>query len=828
MELITPVLYASSQLHRIPLPPLIMVPGAGALAADETAVQSNDSATLRDGGKERNWLAIIGVATGVVSAVTGVIALVLTNFAEQSDPSPPPFISATPAPMPSPTPTDAYQENGGDNGDPAGMEAGGGERGADGGGGTGGSQGSQTSYSIGNPPPVGGCPDGAERDEDGICPEDFGVFPLEEAIDQRDPSDERVPYEPRFFPSPVPVPPPAPPPAPPPPSPIPQCQFGPYIVFFDPDEATLTPVAAQILRQAIDAYASCGGRDLTLAGHTDTAGSLSENIELAGDRAKRVQDFLIAYGVPAGRISTEAFGESMPRIPTADGVREGQNNRVVLTAAPGVSPPADQVRAAEEYRTARFSVNSRIDTINRLRAEIDRSNSTVLGWPVVTRALDNSERDTLVEAARELLARDAPAPVSEIYRAAAEPLTDIADELLPYAQDLNRLLRAIASYNQSRQILDRDTAGLSRFLEADLRRLAPLLDDDAQGRMADTERSNRRVMGEAANGSMAAINDIEEATQRLINARNDTRDALSQYRRASNMRAKRLRRDFRLIDRAVTAARDVSLEITSPYQRAEDEVLARCLGEQMKLSLAETAIEFAQYPTNSDWFRFQRGGRLNCDDTETETVSSIAARSQAELEEMREDGPLPVLAERIIVETKKRRFTAPESGIVPLGAHRELRLRLDGAESLAFDERSVRLEPQAIRTINRIANWLDDYNQSLWSLPPIACEPGEECGDASTKPMALVIEAAINPSKSPELSKKAAGVRLDSILRQLRQSARFDLEVTAIICKSPWHESENGTDVVNLSLVPGGMEIMLDQCAPIQDVTFNLDGQNEE
>ena len=36
-----------------------------------------------------------------------------------------------------------------------------------------------------------------------------------------------------------------------------------------------------------------------------------------------------------GAISSQAFGESNPRVPTADGVRELQNRRVEITYGPG-------------------------------------------------------------------------------------------------------------------------------------------------------------------------------------------------------------------------------------------------------------------------------------------------------------------------------------------------------------------------------------------------------------------------------------------------------------------------------------------------------------
>ena len=56
---------------------------------------------------------------------------------------------------------------------------------------------------------------------------------------------------------------------------------------------------------------------------------------LAERRNDSVQAYLTSKGIPAGRISSQAFGESMPRVPTADGVRELQNRRVEITYGPG-------------------------------------------------------------------------------------------------------------------------------------------------------------------------------------------------------------------------------------------------------------------------------------------------------------------------------------------------------------------------------------------------------------------------------------------------------------------------------------------------------------
>ncbi len=137
-------------------------------------------------------------------------------------------------------------------------------------------------------------------------------------------------------PAPVVAPPPPPPPpvvaAPPPP---PVCNKGPYIVFFGWDKSDITPEAATILDNAVSAYRNCGTASVMLAGHTDTSGTMRYNEGLAMRRNSSVTQYLSGRGVPGTRISSEAFGETQLRVPTADGVRELQNRRVEVTYGPG-------------------------------------------------------------------------------------------------------------------------------------------------------------------------------------------------------------------------------------------------------------------------------------------------------------------------------------------------------------------------------------------------------------------------------------------------------------------------------------------------------------
>ena len=86
---------------------------------------------------------------------------------------------------------------------------------------------------------------------------------------------------------------------------------------------------------AIAAYGQCDNVPIMLAGYTDRSGTVQYNLGLAARRNAAVRDYLTARGITDGAISSEAFGEANPRVPTADGVRELQNRRVEITYGPG-------------------------------------------------------------------------------------------------------------------------------------------------------------------------------------------------------------------------------------------------------------------------------------------------------------------------------------------------------------------------------------------------------------------------------------------------------------------------------------------------------------
>jgi outer membrane protein OmpA-like peptidoglycan-associated protein len=106
-------------------------------------------------------------------------------------------------------------------------------------------------------------------------------------------------------------------------------------VFFEFDKSDITPDAATILDNAVTAYGDCGNAQVMLAGHTDRAGRPAYNVALSQRRADSVKAYMVSKGISDGVITTQAFGESKPRVETADGVRELQNRRVEITYGPG-------------------------------------------------------------------------------------------------------------------------------------------------------------------------------------------------------------------------------------------------------------------------------------------------------------------------------------------------------------------------------------------------------------------------------------------------------------------------------------------------------------
>jgi outer membrane protein OmpA-like peptidoglycan-associated protein len=103
-----------------------------------------------------------------------------------------------------------------------------------------------------------------------------------------------------------------------------------YLVFFDFDRADLTERARQIIADAATNAGRVQVTRIEVAGHADRAGTPQYNQRLSERRAQAVAAELERRGIPRSAITVQAFGESRPLVPTADGVREPQNRRVEI------------------------------------------------------------------------------------------------------------------------------------------------------------------------------------------------------------------------------------------------------------------------------------------------------------------------------------------------------------------------------------------------------------------------------------------------------------------------------------------------------------------
>jgi outer membrane protein OmpA-like peptidoglycan-associated protein len=136
--------------------------------------------------------------------------------------------------------------------------------------------------------------------------------------------------------SPPPAPPIVTPPVQPPTQPPvvqqpPACPTSEFVVYFEWDRSNLNQAAIETIDAAVNRARQCNVGGVVVVGHTDTSGSPTYNQGLSERRASVVRDALVARGIGAGSIQTQARGEGDLARPTRDGVREPLNRRTAVT-----------------------------------------------------------------------------------------------------------------------------------------------------------------------------------------------------------------------------------------------------------------------------------------------------------------------------------------------------------------------------------------------------------------------------------------------------------------------------------------------------------------
>lgn len=101
-------------------------------------------------------------------------------------------------------------------------------------------------------------------------------------------------------------------------------------VSFYPNSHELTASAQAALDEVAEALRDLEGRDVLVAGHTDSQGPENDNLVLSLARANSVKRYLTQRGVAAKRMKVVGYGESQPIASNATSSGRASNRRVEL------------------------------------------------------------------------------------------------------------------------------------------------------------------------------------------------------------------------------------------------------------------------------------------------------------------------------------------------------------------------------------------------------------------------------------------------------------------------------------------------------------------
>jgi OOP family OmpA-OmpF porin len=101
-------------------------------------------------------------------------------------------------------------------------------------------------------------------------------------------------------------------------------------VTFETGKATLTPQGREILRDIAGQLVENPQYRVQISGHTDNVGSRAGNLRLSLARARTVETFLVANGVPHAQVTAKGFGPDVPITSNKTATGRAKNRRVEL------------------------------------------------------------------------------------------------------------------------------------------------------------------------------------------------------------------------------------------------------------------------------------------------------------------------------------------------------------------------------------------------------------------------------------------------------------------------------------------------------------------
>ena len=102
-------------------------------------------------------------------------------------------------------------------------------------------------------------------------------------------------------------------------------------ITFAFDSASLNPSFRPTLDKLAATMNEYNQNTVTIAGHTDSVGNPSYNMNLSRDRANSVRNYLVSRGVASNRINVVAYGQTRPIADNNSDYGRQQNRRVELT-----------------------------------------------------------------------------------------------------------------------------------------------------------------------------------------------------------------------------------------------------------------------------------------------------------------------------------------------------------------------------------------------------------------------------------------------------------------------------------------------------------------
>lgn len=101
-------------------------------------------------------------------------------------------------------------------------------------------------------------------------------------------------------------------------------------LLFAIDKSTLNPASKANLDSLAKTLNKYEDTNIVIDGHTDNTGTEKHNMALSIDRANTVEKYLRNLGVSASRITTNGFGETLPKVSNDTPEGRSQNRRVEI------------------------------------------------------------------------------------------------------------------------------------------------------------------------------------------------------------------------------------------------------------------------------------------------------------------------------------------------------------------------------------------------------------------------------------------------------------------------------------------------------------------